>query len=158
MLRRLVVLGLALVCASAAFAETPRYVSIRSDAANMRHGPGFDYPLLWQYRRRGLPLEVLDAYRDWRRVRDHSGVEGWMHKRVLRTRRTVIIRDETQATDALHALRTAPDGGIVAFVQVGSIAALEDCTRHWCAIAVGGHRGWMARARLWGVHASEFSD
>ncbi|MEC7163261.1 MAG: SH3 domain-containing protein, partial [Pseudomonadota bacterium] len=61
----------------------PRFVSIKSDAANVRRGPGPDFPLLWQYQRRNLPLEIIAEYDDWRRVRDHQGEEGWMKAPLL---------------------------------------------------------------------------
>ena len=49
----------------------PRFVSIKSDAANVRRGPGPDFPLLWQYQRRNLPLEIIGEYDGWRQIRDH---------------------------------------------------------------------------------------
>ena len=69
----------------------PRFVAVSEKQANMRRGPGEDYPLLYQYRRQGLPLEVVAEYGQWRQVRDHEGSEGWMHARLLRASRHVII-------------------------------------------------------------------
>ena len=46
----------------------PRFVAISEKQANMRRGPGEDYPLLYQYRRQGLPLEVVAEYGQWRQA------------------------------------------------------------------------------------------
>ena len=53
----------------------PRFVSIMSDAANVRRGPGPDFPLLWQYQRRNLPLEVIAEYDTGAARCDHQGEE-----------------------------------------------------------------------------------
>lgn len=134
----------------------PRFVSVSKGEANVRRGPGADYPLLYQYRRRGLPLEIVAEYGQWRQVRDHEGTEGWMHARLLRGNRSALVR---QAANAL-TLRSRPDGaaGVVALVQSGTIGRLEDCDGQWCEIEFDGHEGWLPRAMLWGVYPFEFND
>ncbi|MBT7641521.1 MAG: SH3 domain-containing protein [Rhodobiaceae bacterium] len=134
----------------------PRFVSINKSEANMRRGPGEDYPLLFQYQRRGLPLEIIAEYGQWRQVRDHEGSEGWMHARLLRGNRTVMLR---QAANAL-ILRQRPDmgAGVVALGQSGAIGRLEECEGDWCEIDLGGHEGWVQRDMLWGVYRFEFND
>ena len=32
--------------------EIPRFVTLKTDEANMRAGPGMEYPIKWEYRRR----------------------------------------------------------------------------------------------------------
>lgn len=134
----------------------PRFVSIGKSEANVRRGPGEDYPLLYQYRRRGLPVEIIAEYGQWRQVRDHEGAEGWMHARLLRGTRSVMVR---QAANAL-TLRNRPDaaGGVVALVQSGTIGRLEDCENGWCEVDLGSHEGWLQRDMLWGVYAFENLD
>ena len=41
----------------------PRFVSLAVDEANLRTGPGRQYPILWVYKRRSLPLK--GAGRKW---------------------------------------------------------------------------------------------
>ena len=134
----------------------PRFVSIKSDAANVRRGPGPDFPLLWQYQRRNLPLEVVAEYDDWRRVRDHQGEEGWMNAPLLSGARTVIVRRSAHAV----TLRAAPDatGGVVALVQPGVVGTLEACKGDWCEVEVGRYDGWLPRNQIWGVYFFEFSE
>ncbi len=134
----------------------PRCVSIKSDAANVRRGPGTDFPLLWQYQRRNLPLEVIAEYDDWRRVRDHQGEEGWMKATLLSGARKVIVRRSVHAV----TLRAVPDatGGVVALVQPGVIGALEACKGDWCEVEVDRYHGWLPREQIWGVYPFEFSE
>ena len=134
----------------------PRFVSIKSDAANVRRGPGPDFPLLWQYQRRNLPLEVIAEYDDWRRVRDHQGEEGWMKAPLLSGARTVIVRRSAHAV----TLRAVPDatGGVVALVQPGVIGTLEACRGNWCEVEIDRYDGWLPRDQIWGVYPFEFSE
>ena len=132
----------------------PRFVSIKSDAANVRRGPGPDFPLLWQYQRRNLPLEIIAEYNDWRQIRDHQGGEGWMKAPLLSGTRTVIVRRSAHAV----TLRATPDatGGVVALVQPGVIGTLDMCKGDWCEIEVDSYDGWLPRDQIWGVYPFEF--
>lgn len=134
----------------------PRFVSLGKSEANMRRGPGEDYPLLYQYRRRGLPVEIIAEYGQWRQVRDHEGAEGWMHARLLRGQRSVMVR---RAANALP-LRNRPEAsaGVVALVQSGTIGRLEDCDGDWCEIDFGSQEGWLQRDIVWGVYPFEQLD
>ena len=134
----------------------PRFVAISENMANVRRGPGEDYPLLYQYRRQGLPLEVVAEYGQWRQVRDHEGSEGWMHARLLRAGRHAIIR---QAANALP-LRNAPSAGagVVALLQSGALVRLKECADSWCEIEAQNYRGWLQRDNLWGVYGFERLD
>jgi SH3-like domain-containing protein len=123
----------------------PRYVSLKTENANGRHGPGVEHRVDWIYERAGLPLQVTGESGPWRRVRDPDGAEVWMHAQNLDQRRTVYV---TQAT-AIR--REAREGGMpVAYLQPGVIGAITACQGEWRRVAVGGRVGWVENAALWG--------
>lgn len=134
----------------------PRFVSLKSNEVNVRRGPGREYPVLWQFQRRGLPVEIIAEYKLWRHIRDHEGAEGWVHASLLRGQRSVIIK----LTPEAQPLRATPDTGgrMVALIQPGVVADLEDCERDWCEIDVGDHDGWVPRELLWGIYDFEFLE
>ena len=70
--------ALALPAAAADKPQSPHFMSLRSNEVNLRAGPGEQYPIHWVYRRKGLPIEILDSYDVWRHVRDWQGTEGWI--------------------------------------------------------------------------------
>src|SRR5581483_9127238 len=72
----------------------PRFVSLKPEEANARTGPGTRYPIAWVYRRPGLPVEVIEEYDLWRKIRDIDGATGWVHKSMLDGRRTVMIKSK----------------------------------------------------------------
>lgn len=160
---RLITLFLALTVALPAAAAPeqsglplPRFVSLRADKANMRAGPGDQYPITWVYERPGMPLEIVAEYYNWRRVRDFQGTEGWMHASMLTGRRYAVVIGEPRA------LRAKPDAAAptVAIVEPTVICRLRECraASPWCEVEVKGIRGWLPRNQLWGVYPDEVID
>ena len=130
----------------------PRFVSMRAETANARRGPSLSYRVDWTFRKRGLPLEVVDEYGNWRRVRDSEGVGGWVHHTLLSGGRTVLLQGDGPAP-----LRAGPSPGtaIRAFAEPGVIARLEACGPEWCEVSAGGYTGWTPRVDLWGLRPGE---
>lgn len=137
----------------------PRFVSLKATAANVRVGPGAEYDILWQFRRRGLPIEIIAEYKLWRQIRDYDGAQGWIHASLLRGQRGVILKKNKRRNEA-HPLRAAPKSHarILALLQSGVIAQLETCQNNWCEIEAGAYHGWVQRTRIWGVYDSEFQN
>lgn len=131
----------------------PRFVTLRAVEANMRTGPGEQYPIKWTYQRPGLPLEVVREYYHWRRVRDWQGTEGWMHSAMLSAKRAVMV---VGGTRTLHQ-DPDPNSPAVARVEATSVGRLLECPEasDWCRIEVVDVKGWMLRDEIWGVFASE---
>jgi SH3-like domain-containing protein len=129
----------------------PRFVSLRAPKVNLRTGPGVRYPIDWVYNRAGLPLEIIDEFETWRRVRDWEGVEGWVHQSMLSGERKVMIRDKQRL------LRDEPDPAAtgVALLAPGVIAALDRCIVAWCQIEVEEKTGWLRRVDVYGLYPDE---
>lgn len=122
----------------------PRYVSLRAEGANGRHGPGLEHAVDWIYERVGLPLQVTGESGPWRRVVDPDGAEVWMHAQNLDARRTVYLREATALRRNAHDNSQA-----VAYLQPGVIGALTGCEGDWRRVAVGGRVGWVESSALW---------
>ena len=69
----------------------PRFVSLRSNEINLRTGPGSNYPIVWIYQRRGMPVEVVAEFESWRKIRDWQGTVGWVHQSMLDGRRGALV-------------------------------------------------------------------
>ncbi|WP_340587572.1 SH3 domain-containing protein [Erythrobacter alti] len=134
--------------AAAQDAEVPYWASIAAEEANMRVGPGEQYPIDWVYARRGLPVKVILRFQGWRRVQEVDGTEGWIFSGLLSDTRTAIVIGEE-----LAAMREtgAPGAPLRWNLEPGVIGVLGDCVESWCQLDVNGHRGWVAQDRLWGA-------
>lgn len=124
----------------------PRFVSLKVEGANGRHGPGLDHRIDWIYQRAGLPLRVTAESGPWRRVMDPDGAQVWMHAQNLDTRRTAYVREATELRR-----QARPGSATVAYLDAGVIGALTGCDGEWRRVAVGGRVGWVEAAALWGA-------
>lgn len=126
----------------------PRFVSLSADTANLRVGPGERYPVEWVYKRPRLPLKIVGEFGVWRRVRDWSGTQGWMHSALLSGRRTVQVVGEER-----RVLRNAPaaDAAPVARLTPKVIGDLDRCSQGWCRASFTELTGWVRARALYGV-------
>jgi SH3-like domain-containing protein len=126
----------------------PRYVSLKFDKVNARAGPGDDHKLLFVYRVRGLPLQVIAETSEWRRVCDPEGTLAWVHKRTTDGRRTTM---NTRAQPV--ALLKRPKDGFrtEAYLNSHSLAALDHCDKGWCKVRADHASGWVREGVLWGT-------
>ena len=129
----------------------PRFVSLRAAEVNLRTGPGVRYPIDWVYHRRGLPVEVIDEFETWRRIRDHEGTTGWMHQSMLDGRRSILVKGQAR----LLRRRPQLDAPAVALLEPGVIARLEGCEGAWCRVTVERHAGWLRRGEVFGIYPGE---
>jgi len=126
----------------------PRYVSLKFDRVNARAGPGDDHRLLFVYRVKGLPLQVVAETSEWRRVCDPDGALVGVHKRTTDGRRTAM---NIGARPAPLVRRPRPGSATVGYLNPRALAALDRCDRGWCRVHVDGVSGWAPEGELWGT-------
>lgn len=124
----------------------PRFVSLKTEGANGRRGPGLEHQVDWVYERAGLPLRVTGESGPWRRVVDPDGDQVWMHAQNLDQRRTAYVQD------AVALRRNADEGAqIVAYLSPGVVAGFTGCDGDWRRVTIGGRIGWVPADAIWGA-------
>lgn len=124
----------------------PYWASINVDEARMRKGPSPHVPVIWEYRRKYLPVKVVALHENWRKVVDPDGVEGWMAARLLSRARTAMVMGGTRAL----RISSSPDAKIVYRAEEGVVGRLGDCRDGFCLMDIKGRKGWIASAHIWG--------
>jgi SH3-like domain-containing protein len=137
--------------ASAPQRKTPYWASLSAGQARMRTGPGRNYPVNWFYQRQNLPVQVIEVYPGWRKVRDPDGTTGWMIGNLVSDIRTGMVKDGT--ADLLDAPNAA--GKVVWRAEPGVVGKLSHCAEGWCRLDVAGRGGFVEEAKLWGVDPGE---
>jgi SH3-like domain-containing protein len=132
----------------------PRYASLKSDEINMRVGPGKRYPIKWVYKRAGLPVQIIEEFAHWRKIRDHEGASGWIHKGLLSGKRTAIILEKKQN----FYLKPDATARITFRAGKGVIANVHECLPDWCEVKVQDYWGWIRKSDIWGVSRVEIFD
>jgi SH3-like domain-containing protein len=124
----------------------PRYVSLKVGKANGRVGPSTKHKILWQYRRKGLPLIVVAETDTWRKVRDIKGDESWVHRPALSGIRNVITTEEA----TIHK-NASVNAETMALTEKDTLLRLEECRKNWCKVSYEKIQGWIQRSEVWGA-------
>jgi SH3-like domain-containing protein len=152
-----IALALGMAAPASAQDKTPPYwASIASGEAMMRTGPARNYPGIWLYKRRDLPIRVIQVYPNWRKIEDPDGDQGWMLVTLLSDRRTGIVKPGGPRN--IHA-RADANSPVRYRAEHGVVGRLEKCDGTWCRIKIGKREGWIAQGDIWGVSDGEtFGD
>jgi SH3-like domain-containing protein len=137
----------------------PRFVSLKATRVNLRIGPGRDYAVAWLYTRPGVPMEVIQEYDNWRRVRDAEGTEGWVYQSLLSGERTAMAApwksaDGQDAFINMHREARA-NSRIVARLEPGVVVEVKACDGDWCEADADGVTGYVAQGEIWGAYPGE---
>lgn len=143
------------VPAAAQDRQPPYWASIASGEAMMRAGPGRNYPGIWLYKRRDLPIRVIKTYPNWRLIEDPDGTRGWMLVSLLSDRRTAIVKPGEPRQ--IHE-RPDPSSRVAYLAEHGVVGRIEQCANDWCRIKIGSREGHIRISDIWGIGDRETID
>lgn len=132
--------------------QPPYWASIASGQAMTHTGPGRNYPNVWLYQRRDLPVRVVKKYQNWRLIEDPDGAQGWMLVSMLSDRRTAIVK-----AGEPRPIRSGPDAaaGVQYQAEQGVVGRISKCNQGWCRIEIGSRKGYIKTSDVWGVGDNE---
>jgi SH3-like domain-containing protein len=135
--------------------QVPYWASITAGQAMMRTGPGREYPAEWLYVRRDLPVQVVEVYQNWRKVRDPDGATGWMLANLLSAERTAMVRG-----NGPQPIHNQPEStaSVRHRAEPGVIGRISECDNGWCRFQVGDRGGYISAAVIWGISRGEVVD
>jgi SH3-like domain-containing protein len=137
----------------------PRFVSLKSRKVNVRIGPSSDYAVSWMYMKAGTPMEIIQEYENWRRVRDAEGTEGWVNQALLSGERTALAAPwmRGKGKEVYVNLRGEPQtsASIIAKLEPGVVLKISECNGDWCHAEADGAKGWVSQAEIWGAYPGE---
>jgi SH3-like domain-containing protein len=132
--------------------KTPYLASIQATRARMRTGPARTYPASWLYQRSGLPVRVVAVFKQWRKIEDPDGTQGWMQASLLSATRTGIVK---AAQPIAMRERPSESGRLMWRAAPGVVGRVSACADGWCRFDVKGQAAYVEIAGLWGVEAGE---
>jgi SH3-like domain-containing protein len=146
----------------------PRFVTTRSTPINVRVGPGTKYDVAWVYVKSGTPVEIIQEFDTWRKIRDVDGSEGWLHQNLLIGNRAGLVSPWKADGEQIPLLRgPAEDSGVRAWLTAKFRVEIKECDGSWCSVVAtaspaGGNQqafsGYLQQAELWGVYKDEKFD
>ncbi|MBQ3695687.1 MAG: hypothetical protein II938_01790 [Alphaproteobacteria bacterium] len=136
-------------------AQDKGFYSLGADQVNLRAGPAERFPIKWVYQEKHYPVEVIDSFEHWRQIREIDGTIGWVHQKMLKDARYVVIQEEDK-------LLSSPSlsGKVIAYVQPGVVARVHSCPAgDYCLLKFSYEdkkiEGWFPRRFVWGLYDGE---
>ena len=133
--------------------QPPYWASIASGQAMTHTGPGRNYPNVWLYQRRDLPVHVVKKYQTWRLIQDPDGAQAWMLLTFLSDRRTAVVKPGDP-----RPIRANPSdvAKIRYMAEPGVVGRIDKCKGDgWCRIEIGKKEGYIRTSDVWGVGDAE---
>ncbi len=130
---------------SKSFSDEIYYLMLKNNTVNVRYGPSFEYPVKHIYKKKYLPLQVIDKKENFRKVIDHMKNSGWIHISQLKKSRSVIIMVE-QILFSKASRFSKP----VVKLEKGRLLILKKCKKNWCKVNPENYSGWIEINNVWG--------
>ena len=132
---------------SLASAEEVVFRSLKFNEVNSRGGPRIDFPVLYIYKLRGMPVKVIGEYDKWLKIVDKDGDAGWVSEHLLSKMRTIIVVKDGEMLYSNYNEDAYP----ISKIEKNVVAKLVKCKIGRCKVKVGKVKGWVDKNAIWGV-------
>ena len=126
--------------------ENINFLSLKNSEVNLRQGPSFEYPVKLTYKKKYLPVIILDKSDAWRKIKDFENNSGWVHISQLSKKKTALNSSNNSILYRKPTIYSKP----IARLEIGRLVLIKKCKEKWCKITSGGFKGWVFESSLWG--------
>ena len=122
------------------------FLSLKKDEVNLRQGPSFEYPIKLIYKKKYLPVIILDKSGPWKKIKDFENNTGWIHTVLLSKKKSAINIKNNSVLYKKPTIFSKP----IAKLETGRLMLIKKCKVKWCKITSGDYGGWVFKNTLWG--------
>ena len=126
--------------------ESKNFLSLKNNEVNLRQGPSFEYPIKLIYKKKYLPVIILDKSETWREIKDFNNNSGWIHISQLSKRKSALNFENNSILYKKPTIYSKP----IAKLEIGRLVLIKKCNLKWCKITSGNFDGWIKNNYLWG--------
>ena len=130
---------------SSALSNENYYLMLKNSKVNVRMGPGLDYPVKFIYKKKYLPVKIIDKKENFRKVIDHKKNSGWIHISQLKKVNSVIV-----LSNRILFKKPTFNSKPIANIESGKLFVLEKCKKNWCEVSSQNYSGWINMDNVWG--------
>lgn len=119
-------------------------LSVDSNVANIRSGPGSTFKVIWQIEKYH-PLVIIQKKGNWYQFKDFENDRGWIHKSLLRNVETVITKKSCNIRSGPgtnHKIAFTAEKGI-------PLKVLKKGDKWLQVQHADGDRGWISKPLVW---------
>ena len=126
--------------------ENWQFLSLKNSEVNLRVGPSFEHPIKLVYKKKYLPVIILNKSETWRKIKDFENNSGWIHISQLSKKKTAINIKNNSILYKKSTIYSKP----FARLEVGRLVLIKKCKTKWCKITSGNFNGGINKSSLWG--------
>ena len=127
-------------------ADENYFLSLKYNKVNVRYGPGFDYKIKYIYKKKNLPILIIDKKDNFRRIIDLKKNSGWIHRSQLKKSNSLILLND-------EILFNSPSkfSKPLAKLLKGRLLVIKKCKKNWCNVKTSDYKGWVLNKENWGI-------
>ena len=126
--------------------ENKEFLTLKNIEVNLRQGPSFEYPIKLVYKKKYLPVIIIDKSETWRQIKDFENNSGWIHISQLSKKKSAINIKNNSVLYKKPTIYSKP----IAKLEIGRLMLIKKCKVKWCKITSGSYGGWIFKSSLWG--------
>ena len=127
--------------------ENDYYLILKNNKVNVRYGPGFNYQIKYIYKKKNLPIKVIDKKENFRRIIDFKKNSGWIHISQLKKGKSVILLKD-QILFSKPTIYSKP----IIKISKGRLLLVKKCKKKWCKVKTEDYLGWIITNNIWGTY------
>ena len=145
MQKTLVLILLTIFFSKEVLAENNYFLMLKNNKVNVRYGPDLNSPIKYIYKKKFLPVKVIDKKENFRRIIDFKNNSGWIHTSQLsKIKSFILLEDKT-----LFSKPTKYSNPIL-IISKGRLLLVKKCKAKWCKVKTKKYTGWLEAKNVWG--------
>ena len=144
-MRKKIIFFILIFFCTTALSNENYYLMLKNSKVNVRMGPGLDYPVKFIYKKKYLPVKVIDKKENFRKIIDHKKNSGWIHISQLKKVNSVIV-----LSNRILFKKPSFNSRPIANIDSGRLLVLKKCKKDWCEVSSQTYKGWINMYNVWG--------
>ena len=127
--------------------ENDYFLMLKYNKVKVRYGPNKDDQIKFVYKKKYLPLKVIDRKENFRKIIDHKNNNGWIHISQLKSPKSLIMM-ENKTLFKKNSIFSKP----IIKLEKGKLVLIKKCKENWCKIKTNKITGWLRTENVWGIN------
>ena len=122
------------------------FMSLKYNTVNVRQGPSSEHPIKFIYKKKYLPIKIIDNFENYRKFIDLYDNSGWIHISQLSSKKTALNIKEKNLLLKKPKIYSKP----LAQIEKGKLIIIKKCKDNWCKVLINKYVGWIRKNTIWG--------
>ncbi len=110
--------------------EKDYFLTLKYNKVKVRQGPSFEYPVKFIYKKKYLPIKIIDNKDNFRKITDLKNNNGWIHVSQLSKKKSAINIHNLSIIFKKPNIYSQP----MAKLEKGKVVIVKKCKEDWSKI------------------------